>query len=160
MAKTTRATAALDKAGIAHGLHAYDYAAEVESKGVAAAQALGIAPAQVFKTLMAWVDKQPVVAVIPSDQRLSLKKLAAACNGKHAQMMDVAEAEKRSGYKVGGISPLAQKKLLPTVLDESAMQFDEILVSGGKRGLSVGVAPADMVRLMNWIAAPIGDHHD
>ena len=81
MSKATRATAALDKAGITHGLHAYDYSAEVESKGVAAAQALGVEPARVFKTLMAWVDKQPVVAVIPCDQRLSLKKLAAACGG-------------------------------------------------------------------------------
>ena len=75
-------------------------------------------------------------------------------------MMKPADAEKLTGYKVGGISPLAQKKLLPTVLDDSAMAFDEILVSGGKRGLSVGVAPEDMVRLMNWIAAPIGEHHE
>src|SRR5690606_22957140 len=103
MANGTRATAALDRAGIAHGLHTYDYAASVDSKGVAAEQALGIAPARVFKTLMAWVDRQPLIAVIPSDQRLSLKKLAAQCGGKHAQMMDIPEAEKRSGYKVGGI---------------------------------------------------------
>ncbi|MNE87981.1 Cys-tRNA(Pro)/Cys-tRNA(Cys) deacylase YbaK [compost metagenome] len=75
-------------------------------------------------------------------------------------MMKPADAEKLTGYKVGGISPLAQKKLLPTVLDDSAMAFDEILVSGGKRGLSVGVAPEDMVRLMKWIAAPIGEHHE
>ncbi len=87
----------------------------------------------------------------------SLKQLAKATGLKKVEMMKPAEAEKLTGYKVGGISPLAQKKLLPTVLDDSAMQFDEILVSGGKRGLSVGVAPADMLRLMKWIAAPIGE---
>ena len=155
MAKTTRATAALDKAGIAHGLHAYDYAAEVESKGVAAAQALGIAPAQVFKTLMAWVDKQPVVAVIPSDQRLSLKKLAAACNGKHAQMMDVAEAEKRSGYKVGGISPFAQQRPAKVVFAASAAQHDTLYINAGQRGLLLDIAPADALQVLQASCADI-----
>jgi len=143
MAKGTRATAALDKAGIRHGLHAYDYSAEVESKGLAAAQALGIAPAQLFKTLMAWVDKQPLVAVIPSDRRLSLKKLAAAGNGKHAQMMDVAEAERRSGYKVGGISPFAQQRPVAVLFANEASSHERIWINAGQRGLLLDIAPAD-----------------
>lgn len=143
MAKGTRATAALDKAGIAHGLHAYDYSAEVESKGLAAAAALGIAPAQLFKTLMAWVDKQPLLAVIPSDRRLSLKKLAVAGNGKHAQMMDVAEAERRSGYKVGGISPFAQQRPVAVLFANEANDHQRIWINAGQRGLLLDIAPAD-----------------
>jgi len=148
VARGTRATAALDKAGIAHGLHAYDYSAEVESKGVAAAQALGVEPARVFKTLMAWVDKQPVVAVIPSDQRLSLKKLAAACGGKHAQMMEVAEAERRSGYKVGGISPFAQQRPADVLFAASAPQHPTLYINAGQRGLLLDIAPADALRFL------------
>ena len=148
MSKATRATAALDKAGIAHGLHAYDYSAEVESKGMAAAQALGIAPAQMFKTLMAWADKQPVVAVIPSDRRLSLKKLAAACGGKHAQMMEVAEAERRSGYKVGGISPFAQQRPATVLFADAAQAHERIWINAGQRGLLLDIAPADALRFL------------
>jgi len=148
MAKGTRATAALDKAGIAHGLHAYDYTAEVESKGLAAAQALGIAPARLFKTLMAWVDKQPLVAVIPSDRRLSLKKLAAACNGKHAQMMDVAEAERRSGYRVGGISPFAQQRPVAVLFADDVAGHDRVWINAGQRGLLLDIAPADALRFL------------
>ena len=148
MAKGTRATAALDRAGIAHGLHAYDYAAEVDSKGVAAAQALGIPPARVFKTLMAWVDKQPLIAVIPSDQRLSLKKLAAQCGGKHAQMMDVPEAEKRSGYKVGGISPFAQQRPATVLFASAAQDHERIWINAGQRGLLLDIAPADALRFL------------
>ena len=148
MARGTRATAALDKAGIAHGLHAYAYSAEVESKGVAAAQALGVEPAHVFKTLMAWVDKQPLVAVIPCDQRLSLKKLAAACGGKHAQMMEVAEAERRSGYKVGGISPFAQQRPATTWFAEQAQGHERIWINAGQRGLLLDIAPADALRFL------------
>ena len=143
MARGTRATAALDKAGVGHGLHAYDYAAEVDSKGMAAAQALGIDPARVFKTLMAWVDKQPVVAVIPCDQRLSLKKLATACDGKHAQMMEIAEAERRSGYRVGGISPFAQQRPASVLFANAARQHARIWINAGQRGLLLDIAPAD-----------------
>ena len=148
MAKGTRATAVLDKAGIAHGLHAYDYSADVDSKGLAAAQTLGIAPAQMFKTLMAWVDKQAVIAVIPSDQRLSLKKLAHACAGKHAQMMEIPEAERRSGYKVGGISPIAQQRPAPVLLADSARAHDRVYLNAGQRGLLVDIAPDDLVGLL------------
>ena len=155
MARSTRATAALDKAGIAHGVHAYDYSADVDSKGLAAAQALGIAPARMFKTLMAWVDKQPLIAVIPSDQRLSLKKLAAACGGKHAQMMEVPEAEKRSGYKVGGISPFAQQRPAKVVFATSASQHDTLYINAGQRGLLLDIAPADALQVLQASCADI-----
>lgn len=149
MAKGTRATAALDKAGIAHGLHAYDYSADVDSKGLAAANALGIAPARMFKTLMAWVDKQALIVVIPSDQRLSLKKLAAHCGGKHAQMMDIAEAERRSGYKVGGISPFAQQRPASIVFATHAQDHTTLYINAGQRGLLLDIAPADALRFLN-----------
>ncbi|MGE8212722.1 MAG: Cys-tRNA(Pro) deacylase [Stenotrophomonas sp.] len=155
MAKSTRATAALDKAGISHGLHAYDYSADVDSKGLAAAQALGITPARMFKTLMAWVDKQPLIAVIPSDQRLSLKKLAAQCGGKHGQMMEVAEAEKRSGYKVGGISPFAQQRPAKVVFASSARQHDTLYINAGQRGLLLDLSPADALRVLQASCADI-----
>ena len=148
MAEGTRATAALDKAGIAHGLHAYDYSADVDSKGLAAAQALGIDPARMFKTLMAWVDKQPVIAVIPSDRRLSLKKLAACCGGKHAQMMDIPEAERRSGYKVGGISPFAQQRPAGVVFAQDARLHERLYINAGQRGLLLDIAPDAAVRFL------------
>ena len=155
MAKGTRATAALDKAGIAHRVHAYDYSADVDSKGLAAAQALGIAPARMFKTLMAWVDKQPLVAVIPSDQRLSLKKLAASCGGKHAQMMEVAEAEKRSGYKVGGISPFAQQRPAKVLFAHTAGTHQTLYINAGQRGLLLDIAPADALQFLQAQLADI-----
>ena len=155
MAKGTRATAALARAGVAHDVHAYDYSAEVDSKGLAAAQALGIVPARMFKTLMAWVDKQPVVAVIPSDQRLSLKKLAAHCGGKQAQMMEVPEAEKRSGYKVGGISPFAQQRPAAIVFASCARQHATLYINAGQRGLLLEIAPADAVCFLQATLADI-----
>ncbi|WP_305805982.1 Cys-tRNA(Pro) deacylase [Stenotrophomonas sp. YIM B06876] len=155
MAKGTRATAALDKAGIAHGLHGYDYSAEVDSKGLAAAQALGIDPARMFKTLMAWVDKQPLIAVIPSDRRLSLKKLAARCGGKHAQLMEVSEAEKRSGYKVGGISPFAQQRPASIVFADDVQQHGTVYINAGQRGLLLDLAPADALRFLQAQLADI-----
>ena len=146
-------------AGIDFTTHSYECEVH-EDFGLHAASQLGLPPDQVYKTLLVHQDKQVVTAVIPVSCMLSLKEVAKAAKLKKVEMMKPLDAERLTGYKVGGISPLAQKKLLPTVLDDSAMAFDEILVSGGKRGLSVGVAPGDMVRLMNWIAAPIGDHHD
>lgn len=155
MARGTRATAALDKAGVAHGMHAYDYSADVASKGLAAAQALGIEPARMFKTLMAWVDKRPVVAAIPSDRRLSLKKLAAGCDGKHAQMMEIAEAERSSGYKVGGISPFAQLRPVEIVFADCAQQYPTIYLNAGQRGLLLDIAPADALQFLQARLADI-----
>ena len=149
----------LKKLKIPHKLYPYECEAH-DDFGKHAATQLGLPQAQVFKTLLAHHDKQAVVAIVPSSGMWRLKELAKATGPKKVERVKRADAEKLTGYKVGGISPLAQKKLLPTVLDDSAMAFDEILVSGGKRGLSVGVAPEDMVRLMNWIAAPIGEHHE
>ena len=148
MARGTRATAMLVKGGIAHGVHAYDYSADVAGKGLAAAQALGIEPARVFKTLMAWVDQRPVVAAIPCDRRLSLKKLAAAFAGKHARMMEIDEAERRSGYKVGGISPFAQTRPAETVFADSAQDHSTIYLNAGQRGLLLDIAPDDALRLL------------
>lgn len=155
MAKGTRATAALDKAGIAHGLHGYDYSADVDSKGLAAAHALGIAPARMFKTLMAWVDKQPVIAVIPSDQRLSLKKLASTLGGKHAQMMEIDEAERRSGYKVGGISPFAQQRPAGVVFATHARDHATLFINAGQRGLLLDIAAADALHFLQAQLADI-----
>ena len=155
MAKTTRATAALAIAGIAHGVHAYDYSADVDSKGLAAARALGIDPAQMFKTLMAWVDKQPVIAVIAADQRLSLKKLAAHVGGKHAQMMEIAQAERRSGYKVGGISPFAQQRPSPVVFADSALAHERLYINAGQRGVLLDIAPADALAVLQATTAAI-----
>lgn len=148
----------LDNAGIGYGLHAYDYQADAGSKGEAAAHALGIPPAQTFKTLMTWVDKQPVIAVIASDQRLSLKKLAAICGGKHAQLMDTAEAERRSGYKVGGISPFGQQRPARVVFASSAQQQPRIHINAGQRGLLLDIAPADALRVLQAESADISEH--
>ena len=97
---------------------------------------------------MAWVDRQPVVAVIPCDQRLSLKKLAAACGGKHAQMMEVAEAERRSGYKVGGISPFAQQRPAVVLFASAALRHARIWINAGQRGLLLDIAPDDAQRVL------------
>lgn len=155
MAKGTRATAALDKAGVAHRLHAYAYTADVDSKGLAAAIALGIEPAQMYKTLMAWADKQAMIVVIPSDQRLSLKKLAVAAGAKQAQMMEIVEAERRSGYKVGGISPFAQQRPASVLFAESVLQHPRIYLNAGQRGLLLDIAPADALRVLQARCAAI-----
>jgi Cys-tRNA(Pro)/Cys-tRNA(Cys) deacylase len=146
----------LKKLKIPYKLYPYECEAH-DDFGKHAATQLDLPEAQVFKTLVAHHDKQAVVAIVPSSGMCSLKHLAKAAGLKKVEMMKPAEAEKLTGYKVGGISPLAQKKLLPTVLDDSAMQFDEILVSGGKRGLSVGVSPREMQEKMDWLIAAIGE---
>ncbi len=108
-----------------------------------------------FKTLMAWVDKQPLIAVIPSDRRLSLKKFAARCGGKHALMMEIAEAERRSGYKVGGISPFAQQRPAAIVFAEDAQLHDTIYINAGQRGLLLDISPADALRFLQARLADI-----
>jgi len=155
MSKTTRATQMLEKLGVKFTLHAYDYDPEAASIGLQAAEALGVPPARVLKTLMAEVDGKPVCAVVPSDCEVSMKKLASAFGGKAAKMMRPADAERLTGYHVGGISPFGQKKRLPTVIDEIATLFETIYVSGGKRGLDIGVAPNDLVRVLDATVADI-----
>ena len=156
MSRTTRATQFLDKARVAYETVTYDYDPDADRIGMQAAEAIGAEPFRVLKTLMAEVDGKPVCVVVPSDHEVSMKKLAAAFGGKSANMMKPADAERVTGYHVGGISPLGQKTRHKTVLDESALQFDQILVSGGKRGLSVGVNPQDLLKVLNAVAAPIG----
>ncbi len=148
MSRATRATRVLDAAGAAYRLHAYDYAAEAEAKGMQAAAALGFPAQRVLKSLMAWVDDTPVCAVIPSDRRLQLKKLAAAFGGKSARMMDVAEAERRTGYKVGGISPLAQQRQAPVLIERRALDEPSICFNAGQRGLLLEMAPAAAVEVL------------
>ena len=147
MSRTTAATLALSKAGVSFTPFPYDYDPDAPRIGLQAAEALGKAPEQVFKTLMAEVDGKPVCVVVPSDSEVSMKKLAAAFGGKSAHMMKPADAERLTGFKVGGISPFGQRKRVPTVIDETAELFDEVLINGGQRGLLVGLKPADAARV-------------
>jgi Cys-tRNA(Pro)/Cys-tRNA(Cys) deacylase len=147
----------LEKAKIPHSLHPYDPDhPDAHGYGEAAVAALGADPRQVFKTLLARVDGALTVAVVPVAGMLDLKALATAVGGRKAVMAEPADAERSTGYVVGGISPLGQRKALPTVVDESALQFGTVLVSAGKRGLQVELAPADLVRLTRATTAPIG----
>ena len=152
----TPATVALSRAGVAFTVHAYDHDPAAASYGLEAATALGLAPETVFKTLLAEVDGDLVVAIVPVTGQLDLKALAAAVGGKRATMADSAVAERVTGYVVGGISPIGQKRRLTTVLDESAGAHPTVYVSGGRRGLDVGLAPDDLVRLTGAVRAPIG----
>ncbi|BBO14710.1 Cys-tRNA(Pro) deacylase [Bradyrhizobium sp. TM102] len=144
MSKATPATRALTAAGIAFSVHAYDYDPDAESIGLQAAAALGENPARVLKTLMVLVDGKPVCVIVPSDQEISMKKLAAAAGGKSAQMMKPPEAERVTGYKVGGISPFGQRKPVRTVIEQSALAHDQVYLNGGQRGLQVRLRPADV----------------
>lgn len=151
----TPATRALAEAGVAHVLRTYPHEPRATSYGLEAAQALGVAPARVFKTLLADVDGALVVGIVPVDTQLDLKALAAAVGGKRAAMAEVARAERATGYVAGGISPIGQRQAHPTVLDASAREHDTVLVSGGRRGLDVELAPDDLVALTRARLAPI-----
>ena len=153
----TPAVNVLVRAKVAHTLHPYDpeHPAD-QGHGEAAVAALGADPRQVFKTLLTRVDGALTVAVVPVSGTLDLKALAAAVGGRKAAMADPADAERSTGYVLGGISPLGQRKALPTIVDDSALGFATVLVSAGRRGLQVEVSPADLVRLTNAHTAPIG----
>lgn len=151
----TPATALLAKHRVAHGIHPYDVPVDTPHYGAQVAAALGVPPGQVFKSLVAQVDGGLAVAVVPVTGELDLKALAAAVGGKRAALADRALAERATGYVRGGISPLGQRKRLPTVLDESALRFPEIYVSAGRRGLQVSLAPADLMRLTAAVTARI-----
>ena len=153
---STPATVALTRAGITFSAHAYPHDPSTTDFGVEAARELGIAPERVFKTLLAEVDGALAVAVVPVSGLLDLKALAGALGGKRAVMADPAVAERKTGYVVGGISPLGQRTALPTVLDRTADAFDTVLVSGGRRGLDIELAPGDLVRATAAIRAAIG----
>ncbi|GAA1215465.1 Cys-tRNA(Pro) deacylase [Prauserella alba] len=145
--KGTPATALLAKRGVEHTLHTYEHDPRHESYGLEAAEALGVAPERVLKTLVATVDGVSTVGVLPVTGQLDLKALAAAAGGKKARMADPAAAQRATGYVVGGISPLGHRSRLPLVVDASAETFATVLISGGRRGLEIELAPADLITL-------------
>ncbi|MEU7486319.1 Cys-tRNA(Pro) deacylase [Streptomyces sp. NPDC042319] len=152
----TPATVALTRAGIPFTTHAYEHDPAAASYGEEAAEALGVSPDQVFKTLVADVDGVLTVAVVPVSGSLDLKALAAAVGGKRAAMADPALAERTTGYVRGGISPLGQRKKLRTVLDASAEGLPAVCVSAGRRGLEIELSPEDLAALTDAVLAPIG----
>ena len=143
MAKGTPATVALEKAGVAFTLHEYDYDPNATRVGLQAAEALGVEPGRMLKTLMAEVDGTPVCVVVPADCEVSMKKLAAAFDGKTASMMRPADAERLTGYHVGGISPFGQKKRVKVAIEQAALSHLTIFVNGGQRGLQIEIDPND-----------------
>jgi Cys-tRNA(Pro)/Cys-tRNA(Cys) deacylase len=151
----TPAVVAVQRAGVAHELHEYEHDPAVQSYGTEAADKLGLDPAQVFKTLVASVDGRLAVALVPVASSLDLKALATALGGKRAALAEVADAERATGYVAGGISPLGQRKRLPTVLDGSLFAWDVVYVSAGRRGLQIGLAPGDLERLTGGRRAAI-----
>jgi Cys-tRNA(Pro)/Cys-tRNA(Cys) deacylase len=149
MAKGTPATLVLEKAGVAFTAVTYDYDPDADRIGLQAAEAMGVMPGIVLKTLMAEVDGKPVCIVVPSDREVSMKKLAAAFAGKSAQMMKPADAERVTGYRVGGISPFGQKRKFATAIEAASMALPEVFMNGGRRGLQVRMAPADAAKVLD-----------
>ncbi len=143
----TPAIIAAQKAGITFHLHSYRHDPHASSYGREAAEALGIAPALVFKTLLAEVDTHPVCAVVPVESMLDLKALAATHGGKRATMMEPVRAERLTGYVVGGISPLGQRSVLATYVDDTADASPTIYISAGKRGLEIELSCSDLLTL-------------
>jgi Cys-tRNA(Pro)/Cys-tRNA(Cys) deacylase len=155
MAKSTPATIALEKAGVAFNLHEYDYDPNAERIGMQAAEALGVEPARLLKTLMARADNAVVCVLAPSNREVNLKKLAHAAGAKSAAMLGAAEAERITGFHVGGISPFGQKKRVRVFIERSALAFPRIVVNGGRRGLQVEMARSDLMSLLSATAAEI-----
>ena len=155
MAKGTPATVALTKAGVAFKLHEYDYDPNAERIGMQAAEALGIEPARLLKTLMAKAGDETVCVLAPSDREVNLKKLASAAGAKSAAMMGAAEAERVTGYHVGGISPFGQKKRVRVFVAQEALAHATVIVNGGRRGLQIELAPADLVRALGATAVAL-----
>ncbi|GAB3080794.1 Cys-tRNA(Pro) deacylase [Micromonospora schwarzwaldensis] len=151
----TPATALLTRRKIAYRTHRYDVPPDAPNYGALVADALGVPPAQVFKSLVTDVDGVLTVAVVPVTGELDLKALAGAVGGKRAALADRAVAERATGYVRGGISPLGQRRALPTVVDVSALAHPTVYVSAGRRGLQVQLAPADLVALTGAVTAPI-----
>ena len=152
----TTATVALERARIPFTVHEYPHDPRHESYGQEAAQALGVPAERIFKTLIAAVDGALVAGVVPVGGQLDLKALAAAAGGKKAAMADVTAAERATGYVAGGISPVGLRKRLPVVLDASALAHRTVFCSGGRRGLEIELAPADLVRAAGATVASIG----
>jgi Cys-tRNA(Pro)/Cys-tRNA(Cys) deacylase len=145
----------LERARVRYSIHEYDRGDDLHDFGLEAADKLGLDPDQVFKTLLVTIDGEPAVAVVPVSGKLALKSVGRALGGKRVEMCDPTVAERITGYVRGGISPFGQKKRLRTVIDEMATVFDTIYVSGGKRGLDIGVAPDDLVAVLDAVVADI-----
>jgi Cys-tRNA(Pro)/Cys-tRNA(Cys) deacylase len=155
MSKTTRATQTLDRLKVAYTTVTYDYDPNADRIGLQAAEAIGEEPRRLLKTLMAEADGKPVCVVVPSDREVSMKKLANAFGAKSASMMKPADAERLTGYHVGGISPFGQKKLVPTAIEITALDESHVFINGGQRGLQIRLAPADAKGALKAIAAPL-----
>jgi Cys-tRNA(Pro)/Cys-tRNA(Cys) deacylase len=151
----TPATALLARLGIRYAVHLYEHDPRQGSYGLEASEALGVPPERVFKTLVADVDGAATVGVVPVTSQLDLKRLAAASGGKRAVMAEASAAERATGYVAGGISPLGQRRRLPVVIDSTALGFETIFCSGGRRGLEIELAPGDLVRAANASVASI-----
>ena len=155
MSKTTHATQALKMLGVTFTLHNYAYDPDADRIGLQAAAALGAEPRRVLKTLMVEVDGKPVCVIVPSDSEVSMKKLAAAFEGKAARMMRPADAERLTGYHVGGISPFGQKKRVPTAIEAAALGEAKVFINGGQRGLQIQLDPNDARTALQAIAASL-----
>jgi len=151
----TPAVRTLEDAGVAFTIHGFDHDPANRDYGTEAADALGVERDQVFKTLVVIADGKPAVAIVPVSCQLSLKLTGAALGTKRVEMCDSTLAERTTGYVVGGISPFGQRKRLPTVVDETCELYDQIFVSGGRRGLDLGVAPADLLHVLAATIAPL-----
>jgi Cys-tRNA(Pro)/Cys-tRNA(Cys) deacylase len=149
------------RSGIVFTLHEYTHDPACQSYGMEAAEKLGVPPGQVFKTLVVQRDnRQLLVAVLPVSSTLSMKRIASATGAKKANLANQADVQRSTGYVLGGVSPLGQKKRLPTVIDSTALQYPEIYVSAGKRGLDIALAPADLAGLLEGSFADISTDHD
>ncbi|HZF45742.1 MAG TPA: Cys-tRNA(Pro) deacylase [Sphingomonadaceae bacterium] len=155
MSKATPATRALEQSGVAFTVHTYDYDPDADRIGLQAAEAIGEDPARVLKTLMALVDGKPACVILPSDREVAMKKLAAALGGKSAQMMKSADAERATGYKVGGISPFGQRRKVPVAIEQAALAHDLVFINGGQRGLQLRLDPKDAQRVLGAVAASV-----
>lgn len=154
----TPALQVLEEHGVEYVLFDYEHSRVMEhGYALDTAQVLGVDPEGVFKTLMVEADGQPAVGIVQADRLLNLKQIARALGAKQAQMMEPAKAERLTGYVTGGISPLGQRTSVPTVIDADAQARDSLVISGGKRSLSVRIAPADLARLTDAVFAPIGE---
>jgi Cys-tRNA(Pro)/Cys-tRNA(Cys) deacylase len=153
---STPAISALVRAGIAHRVHEINHDPRVTAYGQEAAESLGVEPARVFKTLICSARTHLAVAIVPVAGELDLKAMAAALGSKSVVLADGAIAERATGYVLGGISPIGQKRRLPTWLDQSAVQWETIFVSGGRRGLELELAPTDLLAITHAQLAAIG----
>jgi len=155
MAKGTPATLLLEKAGVAFKLHEYDYDPNAARIGMQAAEALGVSPSRLLKTLMAKAGGQVVCVLIASDKEVSLKKLASAAGAKDAAMLPPTEAERITGYHVGGISPLGQRKRVKVFIEAAAMAHPTIIFNGGRRGLQIEIASQELVKILGATPAEL-----